>query len=115
MDGVEQSVIKIYGKIKEAILKLDPDIKTNPQKYYISLRKNKNFAYIYIKKKKMWITVMLPFKIGNDLIKKHKINEEGEGVQKFYGGPCFSVMIENENNLDEILKVLEEAYKQQNK
>ncbi len=112
-EGVEQKIISVYEKLKTDIFKIDSGIKINPQKYYISLRHNKNFAYVYIKKKKMWITIILPYKMGVILIKNHKINEESEGVQKFYGGPCFSVMIENENDLDEILNALSEAYKQQ--
>jgi predicted transport protein len=39
-----------YEKIKNAILKMDAKIKINPQKYYISLRKSRNFAFVEIKK-----------------------------------------------------------------
>jgi predicted transport protein len=111
----DKSIISLYEKIKESMTNIDSEIRVNPQKYYISLRKNKNFAYIYLKKKKMWIAVILPYEIGNKIITKHKVHQEGEGVQRFYGYPMFSVMVENEDNFDEIIKALEEAYKQQNK
>lgn len=114
-EGVEQKIVSVYEKLKTSVLQIDSGIKINPQKYYISLRHKKNFAYVYIKKKKMRITLMLPYKTGINLIKKHKINEESESVQRFYGGPCFSVMLENEDYFDEVIKVIEEAYKQQNK
>lgn len=113
MEYAEKSIVTIYESIRDNLLKFDSSIQVNPQKYYISFIKNRNFAYVYLKKKKIWITVMLPYKIGIKLIKKHKIQEESEGVQKFYGGQCASVMIENENNLEEITKLLKEAHSQQ--
>lgn len=112
-EGVESKIISVYEKIKSSILHINPAIKINPQKYYISLRDKKNFIYVYFRKKKMWVTVMLPYTTGIDLIKKHKIHEESSGVQKFYGGSCFSVMLENEENIDEVIQVVEKAYKHQ--
>ena len=115
MEGVEKNIISVYEKIIGTMMKLDPNIQTNPQKYYISLRKNKNFAYLKIKKKKMHIVVMVPYEAGNTIIKKHKLRQLTAGVQKYYNGPCFEVTLENEDNLDEILKTLEQAYKGQEK
>jgi len=115
LEDVVQIVQSAYGEIKNYASKLDPNIKTNPQRYYISLRENKNFAYIYLKKKKMWITIMLPFENGVKVVKKHKISDESEGVKKFYGGPCFSILIENMENIEEIFEIIKEAYERQNK
>jgi hypothetical protein len=61
----------------------------------------------------MHIVIMLPYEAGNTLIKKHKLTQLSEGIQKFYGSACFRVTLRNKDNLDEILKALEEAYKQQ--
>jgi len=58
---------------------------------------------------------MLPYETGNQLIKKHKLMQLSPSIQKFYNGPSFKVDLENEENLDEIMKALEEAYRQQNK
>jgi len=115
LEDVERSIVGAYERIKDGIARLDSSIKINPQKYYISLRKNRNFAYIDLRKKKMHIVAMLPYENGIALIKKHKITQLSEGIQKFYNGACFKVTIENEENLDEIVRVLEEAYKLQNK
>uniref|UniRef100_A0A832DKJ2 DUF5655 domain-containing protein n=1 Tax=Ignavibacterium album TaxID=591197 RepID=A0A832DKJ2_9BACT len=114
-EDVEQNISLTYEKIKSAVLKMDANIKVNPQKYYISLRKNRNFAFVKIKKKKMHIVIMLPYETGNSLIRKHKLTQLHESVQNFYNGSCFKVTLENDENLDEVLKALEEAYKQQNK
>ena len=114
LGDVNENVVSIYKLIKEKISKLDQSIIINPQKYYISLRKHRNFAFIKIKKKKMHIVIMLPYENGASLIKKHKVTQLHESVQTFYNGPCFKVTLDNEENLDEVLKALEEAYKQQN-
>lgn len=113
LEDVEKDIAMVYEKIKNAILRLDSSIKINPQKFYISLRESKNFAYIKIRKKKMHIVVMLPYEIGNSLIKKHKLTQLSQGIQDFYNGQCFQVTLENEDNLEEVMKILEEAYKQQ--
>jgi len=61
----------------------------------------------------MHIVVMLPYEIGNSLIKKHKLTHLSQGIQDFYNGQCRQVTLENEDNLGEVMKILEEAYKQQ--
>lgn len=114
-EGVEQRIASVYEKLKIVVKGIDSQIIINPQKYYISLRQNKNFAYIYIQKKNMWITLMLPYKTGLVLIKKHKLKEESKSVQEYYGSPCFSVLLENEDNFDEIKNAIEDAYKKQKK
>lgn len=114
LQDVSKNIATVYEKVKTAMLRLDSTIKINPQKYYISLRKNKNFAYVKIKRSKMHIVIILPYEVGNKLISKHKVQQLSQGVQDFYGYPCFKVTLENEENLEEIVKAIEEAYKQQN-
>jgi len=114
LDTVEKKIDDLYEKIKKSIQTIDSEIKVNPQKYYISLKKNRNFAYLQIRKKKINIVIMLPLEKGNEIIRKHKLKRLSAGVQNFYNGPCFSVVVENEENLEEIIKTLEEAYKEQN-
>jgi len=114
LEHTETNIISVYDKIKQAMLSLDSNIRINPQKYYISLRKDRNFAYILKpRKKKMHIIIMLPYETGSSIIKKHKLAQLSQGIQTFYNGACFQVTIENEDNLQEIIKTLEEAYKQQ--
>ncbi len=113
LKDIEKRVALVYRKIKTAMLKLDSNIKINPQKYYISLRKNKNFAYIELRKKKLHIVIMLPYETGSSIIRKHKLTQLSQSIQDFYNGACFQVTIEKEDNLEEVIKTLEEAYKQQ--
>lgn len=113
LEGVDPKVILIYNKIKEFITKKDPNIKLNPQKYYISLRKNRNFAYLDFKRKKIKIAIMLPFEIGKKQIRSYRLREFTEGIQRFYGHPSFEVTVDKDSNLDEILNLLKKAYEKQ--
>jgi predicted transport protein len=113
LEEVDPTIINAYEEIKAAMLNIDSSIKINPQKYYISLRQKKNFAYIDFSKRKMNIVIILPFDYGNSAIKKHKVKQLSQGVQDFYGYPCFKITLENDEDLEEIFDVLEEAYEQQ--
>jgi len=112
LKNASREVASAYEKIKRSMLQLDRDVKFNPQKYYISIRKTRNFAYIRLKKSKMSIVIMLPYETGISLIKKHTITKLSKGVQDWYGAPCFQVTVENEADIEEVVKALEEAYKQ---
>jgi predicted transport protein len=114
-EDVEKNIVAIYEKIKDAILALDPNIKVNPQRYYISLRDKRNFTFFDIKRKKIHIVIMLRYEKGEQLIKKQNLIQLTQSVQDFYNGSCFQVTLENETNLDEVIKAIEAAYKQQNK
>ena len=113
LEDVNRNIAAVYEKIKMGMLKFDSNIKINPQKYYISLRRNRNFAYIRVRKNKLHIVIMLPYEVGNGLIEKHKLKQLSQGIQDWYGAPCFKVTLENEDNLEEIVKTLEEAYRRQ--
>ena len=109
IENVSEKVKSIYKQIKSQMLSYDDKLIFNPQKYYVSIKKKKNFAYIKLRKKKMKIVVMLPLRIGKKMIKKHRITETSKGVQAFYGGECFNVYIENEDNLEEVVDILKKA------
>ncbi len=113
LEDVNGDIQDLYSKIKGGILKIDPNIRINPQKYYISLRDKKNFVYLSFRKKKIKIAVMLPYEIGEKMIKHHKLRQFTEGIQKFYGSPSFEVTVENLSNVEEVLTLFEEAYKYQ--
>jgi predicted transport protein len=81
-------------------------LKFNPRKYYISIVDKKNFAFIYIRKKKINITVLVPEDIIRDSIKHHQVESEVDSVQKFYGGPCATIIIEDTKFLDEVINVI---------
>jgi len=106
LEGVDPQVKEIYQTIKSRLLGFKPSLRFNPQKYYISIVDKKNFAYIYIRKKKFMVTIMLPEKVVRDTVKHHKVESESEAVQKFYGGECATITIEDKSNLDEVIEAL---------
>ncbi|MBS7612459.1 hypothetical protein KEJ27_09745 [Candidatus Bathyarchaeota archaeon] len=112
---VKGEVVATYEKIKQAMLRFDPEIKFIPQKYYIAVRKTRNFAYMRFSKAKMRIVVMLPYEVGSGLIKKHPLIKLSQAVQDWYGAPCFRVIVESEADLEEVVKALEEAYRHAHK
>jgi len=112
-EGVKEDVVITYEKIKEAVLNLDKEIKINPQKYYISLREKKNFAYFIFRKKKLHIDIRLSYEDGCNIIKKHKLKQLSQKVQEFYNGPFFEVTLESGANIEEIIRALTEAYRNQ--
>ncbi len=114
-DGINPSIISLYSAIKNHMIRLDSSIEYNPQKYYISFRKNRNFAYLDIKKRRIKIAVMLPFEKGEEMIQHHRLRKFTEKTQKFYGRGSFEITVENNENLEEVLKLLEEAYRKQEK
>lgn len=110
---VNENVKEIYKNIKEQLLSQYPDIKVNPQKYYISLREKRNFAFIKPRVTKMNIVVMTPVEEGREIIQNHTISELGEGVQKFYNGPCYRLTIDEVENMDEVYQAIIKAYESQ--
>jgi predicted transport protein len=110
LSNVDPKILETYQLLKESMLKFDNNIIFNPQKYYISLKRKKNFAFINFSKKKLHIVVMLPYQKGKDLIKKNKLKELSEGVQRFYNGACFDVTLENKDNINEVINLLKESY-----
>ena len=58
---------------------------------------------------------MLPYEVGKSRIKHHRLRQFTDSIQKFYGRSSFEITIENEENLSEVIKLVEEAYRQQNK
>ena len=110
---INKNISDIYQRIKTAMKELDSKITVNPTNAYISLRFKRIFAYIHIRKTKMHIIIMLPFEIATSFIHKHRIRQIPQRSQQYWGGPSFQVTIDNDDNLEEIINTLEEAFKRQ--
>ncbi len=113
--NISKEMVSLYGTIKKEIIKIDSTIMFNSQKYYISVKQNKNFANIQLRNKKIQMVVMAPYEKGQNIIKKHDITQLSQSVQNFYGRPCFKINLTDQNNLDEVLLALKEAYDLQKK
>jgi predicted transport protein len=111
LEDVSPETKEIYTTLKKALTDQIKDLKYNPQRYYISLRKKRNFAFLQVRKKKITVVVLLEPSEIEERIKHHKIVLLSESVQKFYNGACAKIIITDNNNLDEIIKLLVEIQK----
>jgi len=99
----------IYKSL-ENDLKKYPEIVFNVQKYYIALKKKRNFAYLKPKKNSLKIVLKLPYQQVISKVKSYQVKECTPPVKNFYGADCCWIKVDNTGHLNEILNVLEEAY-----
>ncbi len=111
MDGVNSEIKDIFLRFKDILTSRIENIVFNPQRYYISIKKKRNFAYFKIKRKKIRIVVMAKEDIVKNKIKFHQVKPLSEGVQNFYNGDCSEVIIEENKNLDEVINLLVDIQK----
>jgi hypothetical protein len=106
LEGVSETVKNIYFSIRRDLLKINSSLIFNPQKFYISIRKEKNVAFFKISRKKIVLIVLKPETEVRLQIKNHSIKSLATGVQRFWGGPSCGIIIESADNLDEIIEFL---------
>ncbi|MFH1824227.1 MAG: DUF5655 domain-containing protein [Candidatus Firestonebacteria bacterium] len=112
LEKASDEIKELYEKIKQEVLDIDSSFIFNPRKYYISIKRNKNLAFIEFRKKKINIIIPVSYERGRKLIKHHKIRKPAESVQKFwFSVPCFEVSLENDENLYEVINLIKEASK----
>jgi predicted transport protein len=107
LEDVSPAVKDIYREIKKIALNIDSSLIFNPQKYYISIKKSKNIAFIKFRTKKIRFVVMMPEEKVREIIQSYPVAHLSESVQNFYNGPCATVEISNLNNSNEIVLLLE--------
>ncbi len=105
-EGVSENVKRIYNELKFELLAANPNLIFNPQKHYISIRKEKNIAFFITGRKKIRLVVMHSEMETRDKITNHTIKTLTPGVQKFWNGPSCAIIIESTDNLDEIKQLL---------
>jgi len=106
IEDIDKKTLIIYTKLKEQLLEKIPSLQFNPQRYYISLRKKRNFAFLKVRKKKIGIVALLKEDIIRQKITHYKISSLTASVQKFYNGPCARIEVDNDKYLDEIINLL---------
>jgi len=113
LEGVKDKVKLIYNEIKNKSMVITNSLIYNPQKYYISIKYNKNIAYLQIRKKKIRLIAMMPEEQLIERVKNFKIAHLSESVQKFYNNPCAAIEIDKIENIDEVINVLKILIKQE--
>ena len=111
LEGIEEDIKKLYEKLKEGMMTRIPNLTFNSQRYYISLRKKRNFAFLKIMKNKISIVAMEKEQIIREKIPNYNVNSLAETVQRFYNGECARIDFTDDSNIDEILNLLTEIQK----
>ncbi len=107
LEGVSEEVKKIYQSLKEKVQAINPKIIFNPTKWYISIKLDKNIAYINLKIKKLKIVITQPY--DPNLKLNHSFKPLAEGVERFYNSKCFQITIEHNQNLDEVVDLIKKS------
>ncbi len=111
LDNMPDSIKDLFRKIQDNLIDKIPNIEFNSQRYYISLRKKRNFAFIKIRKKKIVIIAMMKEEHIRDRIKNYNVLSLSQGVQNLYNGPCARIYITNGKNINEVMTLLSEIQK----
>ena len=107
LENCSASIRDIYGNLKNEFRKVKGTLKFNPVQQYIGVFDDlwkhphrKNIAYIYVKKKKLWIYVLLSEDEANKiLVSKHHL------VEPYDSKSCY-VKIDDTNHWDDIQKLV---------
>jgi hypothetical protein len=109
LNGTTQTVKDTYSRIKEISLAIEPSLKFNPQKYYISIKTKKNIAFIKLRKKKIRFIPLMPEEDIKKLVTDLKVSALSQAVQDFYNGPCAAVdmpYLPHENEVQRLIESL---------
>ena len=79
-------MLKTYTELKGRVLEINPNVPFSPTKYYISIKRRKNHAYIITRKKKMRLIVMRPEEEIGKCISKYEVISLSPNVKKYWNG-----------------------------
>lgn len=108
LDGVNDNIAKLFGKLKKSLKENIEGLTFNPQRYYISLRLNRNFAFLKFRKKKIALVAMMEENKIRERVKNYNVAKLAPSVQKFYNGPCARIDLTDDKHLDEVINLLKE-------
>ena len=111
LEKASDEIKAVYKKIKAELLKVNNQLQFNPQKYYISMRRNRNLAFFHFSRKNISLVVMNPEKDTRRLIRHHEVKTLTEKVQKFWNGKCCTVDIGSQKYLSEVINLLKKLVK----
>ena len=103
--GIDEAIVELYEKYKNAILNLTDGIEIKPQKYYIAFKKDTNIVDIAIYKKslKVWINAKLgTLDDGRNLARDVKeIGHRGNGD--------YELNVDSDKDLEYIMSLIKQV------
>lgn len=109
LEGVNDAVKESYQSLKQEILEYENKLIFNPTKYYVSIVDHASVAYIQVRKKKLNIVIMADETKVRQIVKGCKVNSLSESVQKFWGGKCCGVDVDNKSRIGEVVDAIKQA------
>lgn len=106
LDNVTEEIKNLYQELRHKLSDKIPSLHFNSQRYYISLRKKRNFAYIKIRRKKIIIIALMSETNIRKRLINHNITPLSQNVQNYYNGACASIEVTNKNHLDDVIELL---------
>ncbi len=106
LDGIPEDIRNLYDQLITKVTNSIPSLSINPQRYYISLRKKRNFAFLKIIRKKIAIVAMMREDIIRERVKHYHIETLSQGVQNFYNAPCARIDFINNKYMREVVDLL---------
>ncbi len=104
--GVSDNVVSIYMELKKRVLKINPVLIFNPTKYYISIKNERNVAFIKIAKKYLRVVALRPEKEIREHITTYEVKSFPDGVKRFWGGDCAGIVLKDDSGMDELVNLL---------
>lgn len=108
IEGISSENRDLYLTLKAKIFEIDNKLSINPQKYYISIKYDRNILFLKIRKKKIRLIILLPYEHVAEKIQHYPVKQLSQSVQDFYNGSCCAIDIENAINIQEIIELISE-------
>ncbi|HAX47481.1 MAG TPA: DUF5655 domain-containing protein [Ignavibacteria bacterium] len=106
LEDLPENIKHLYNELKQTLLNNISELNFNSQRYYISLRKKRNFAFLKFRKKKIAVVAMMEESKIKERVKNYNVVTLAPSVQKFYNGECAKIDLTDDEHLDEVLKLL---------
>jgi predicted transport protein len=111
LEDLPEDMKALYKTLRSELFNQIPDLTLNSQRYYISLRKTRNFAFLKFRRKKIALIAKLEESKIREKIKNYNVAKLAPSVQRFYNGPCARIDLTDGKHLDEVLNLLKEIQK----
>lgn len=105
LDGVDENIVELYEKYRNAIINLADNFEISPQKYYIAFKTNKNIVGIEIQKKSLKIGIGAKMGMLND--SRQIMRDVRQIGHRVYGD--YQIQVENDNDLEYILSLVKQV------
>lgn len=114
LEYAKDNVKQMYNAIKNKLLAIDSSLIFNPAKNYISIKKRKNVAFLYLRKRIIRLVIMLSENDIRTMAGSLNVKPLSQSVQSYYNGPCASLIIANPTEVDVIVNIICRAVSQSN-